>query len=112
MGNHVTRSLAYQQRTLRAAMEAAGYSMPREAAVSIVAALVGSGHEVAPVTDEAIDAYQRARWTDQAAADVASDPRGVRLVPRSDPHLCWRIHPGTGRACQLPDGHDLPQAGD
>jgi hypothetical protein len=112
VGNHVTRSLAYQQRTLRAAMIDAGYDLPWEAAVHIVAQLVGDGHEIAPVTPEAIDAYHRARWTDQAAADVTRDPRGVRLVPRRDPHLCWRIHPGTGKACQLPDGHDLPQAGD
>lgn len=112
MGNHVTRSLAYQQRTLRAAMEAAGCSMPREAAVHIVAQLVGDGHEITPTTPDTMDAYYRAKWMDQAAADVASDPRGVRLVPRRDPHLCWRLHPGTVWPCTLPDGHDLPQAGD
>jgi len=33
--------------------------------------------------------------------------RGPRFVPRRDPHLCWRLHPGTDAACQLPDGHDL-----
>lgn len=36
------------------------------------------------------------------------DPRGPRLVPRRDPHLCWRVHPGTDGHCQLPDGHDPP----
>jgi hypothetical protein len=108
VGNHVTRSLAYQQRTLRAAMEAAGYTMTRDDPVRIIAALHAEGHEVAPFTPEATAAYQLARWADQAAPD----PRGPRLVPRRDPHLCWRIHPGTGGACQLPDGHDLPQAGD
>lgn len=47
------------------------------------------------------------REIESAAEAEAHHSRGPRLVPRRDPHLCWRIHPGTGGACQLPDGHDL-----
>lgn len=62
MGNHRTRALAYEQRTLRAAIEAAGYPMPREAAVRIVSRLHGSGHKVAPFTPEATEALDQAMW--------------------------------------------------
>jgi hypothetical protein len=110
VGNHLTRALAYEQRTLRLAMASAGIDLPREAAVRIVAELHGSGHEIAPFTPDAHDAHYRAKWTDQAAP--VDDTRGPRLVPRRDPHLCWRVHPGDQEACQMPDGHDLPQAGD
>jgi hypothetical protein len=69
VGNHLSRALAYQQRTLREAMTAAGYSMPREAAVQIVAELHGSGHAIIATSPEAQDAYYRAKWMDQAAPD-------------------------------------------
>jgi hypothetical protein len=71
MGNHLSRALAYQQRTLRAAMIDAGYDLPREAAVKIVAQLVGDGHEITPTTPDAMDAYHRAKWMDQAAPDLS-----------------------------------------
>lgn len=54
-----------------------------------------------------ISVSQIHRPTEDAPEGDDPDPRGPRLVPRRDPHLCWRIHPGAAAACQLPDGHDL-----
>lgn len=55
MGGNQTRDLAAQQVDLREAMDAAGYPMPREAAVRIVAELHGRGrviHERTPPVTE------------------------------------------------------------
>jgi hypothetical protein len=70
VGNHVTRALAYEQRTLRLAMASAGINLPREAAVRIVAELHGSGHAIHATSPEAQGAYYRAKWADQAAPDL------------------------------------------
>jgi hypothetical protein len=64
---------------------------------------------VVPAEDKLVDLMANLEDSvrEARAEREAQRLRGPRLVPRRDPHLCWRIHPGTDGACQLPNDHDM-----